>query len=73
MQLIFIDDSGQQRSRREHLGELVSVGAVMFPEDQAAVYSRAIDQLRTEIGMPDSEEFKWKPLRAAGWRTPAAR
>jgi hypothetical protein len=65
VQLIFIDDSGQQRPRREHLGELVSVGAVMFPEDQVAVYSRAIDQLRTDIGMPEGEEFKWKPAKGS--------
>ncbi len=65
MQLIFIDDSGQQRPRRENLGELVSVGAVMFPEDQVAEYSRVINQLRAEIGMPDGEEFKWKPSKGS--------
>ncbi|MDH2388567.1 DUF3800 domain-containing protein [Streptomyces sp. HNM0663] len=65
MQLIFIDDSGQERPRRDHLGELVSVGAVMFPEDQMVVYSRAIDELRSEIGMPDGEEFKWKPSKGS--------
>ncbi|GAA2753234.1 DUF3800 domain-containing protein [Kitasatospora cinereorecta] len=65
MKLIFIDDSGQQKPLRKHLGELISVGAVMFPEDQVAEYSRAINQLRTEIGMPDGEEFKWKPSKGS--------
>ncbi|MEU4970056.1 DUF3800 domain-containing protein [Streptomyces smyrnaeus] len=65
MQLIFIDDSGQPRPRREHLGELVSVGAVMFPEHQVSVYSRAVDQLRGEVGMPEGEEFKWKPPKGS--------
>ncbi|MFJ8086308.1 DUF3800 domain-containing protein [Streptomyces sp. NPDC096205] len=65
MRLIFIDDSGQRSPRRKHLGELVSVGAVIFPENQVAVYSRAIDHLRSEIGMPSGEEFKWKPSRGS--------
>ncbi|MGW0980351.1 DUF3800 domain-containing protein [Streptomyces xiamenensis] len=65
MQLVFIDDSGQPRPRRESLGELVSVGAVMFPEDQAARYSREVDRLRAEIGMPGSEEFKWNSSKGS--------
>ncbi|MEW2193680.1 hypothetical protein [Streptomyces microflavus] len=77
MQLIFIDDSGQQSPPREHLGELASVGAVMFPEDEVAASSRQIDELRTELGMPADEEFKWNssgtPRRAVSWREPVAR
>ncbi|MGW3216184.1 DUF3800 domain-containing protein [Streptomyces parvus] len=65
MQLIFIDDSGQQSPPREHLGELASVGAVMFPEDQVAAYSRQIDELRTELGMPAGEEFKWNSSKGS--------
>ncbi|MFF2571171.1 DUF3800 domain-containing protein [Streptomyces sp. NPDC058084] len=68
MQLIFIDDSGQQSPPRERLGELASVGAVMFPEDQVAAYSRAIDELRTEIGMPAGEEFKWNSSKGSFMR-----
>ncbi|WP_406490699.1 hypothetical protein OHB06_01270 [Streptomyces sp. NBC_01604] len=37
----------------------------MFPENQVAAYSREIDQLRTEIGMPGGEEFKWKPSKGS--------
>ncbi|MBK3563710.1 DUF3800 domain-containing protein [Streptomyces sp. MBT62] len=65
MQLVFIDDSGQPKPRREALGELVSVGAVMFPEDQAARYSQEVNRLRAEIGMPDSEEFKWNSSKGS--------
>jgi hypothetical protein len=68
VQLIFIDDSGQQSPPRERLGELDSVGAVMFPEDQVAAYSRAIDQLRTNLGMPAGEEFKWNSPRGSFMR-----
>ncbi|MGW6565078.1 DUF3800 domain-containing protein [Streptomyces sp. NPDC054975] len=59
MQLVFIDDSGQRKPRRGGLGELVSVGAVMFPEDRVALYSQAVSALRAEIGMPEGDEFKW--------------
>ncbi|MFI9291128.1 hypothetical protein [Streptomyces gardneri] len=65
MQLIFIDDSGQQSPPRERLGELASVGAVMFPEDQVAAYSRQIDALRAELGMPAGEEFKWNSSKGS--------
>ncbi|MFH8635499.1 DUF3800 domain-containing protein [Streptomyces goshikiensis] len=65
MQLVFIDDSGQREPRREGLGELISIGAVMFPEDQVAKYTADVSKLRTEIGMPDGEEFKWNSPRGS--------
>ncbi|GGO49426.1 hypothetical protein GCM10012287_26750 [Streptomyces daqingensis] len=65
MQLVFIDDSGQSDPRREHLGELVSVGAVIFPEHQVSEYTKEIDLLRAEIGMPDDQEFKWNSPRGS--------
>ncbi|WP_225826733.1 DUF3800 domain-containing protein [Streptomyces naphthomycinicus] len=59
MQLVFIDDSGQPKPRRSGLGELLSIGAVMFPEEQVPQYTAMVAALRVEIGMPDEEEFKW--------------
>ncbi|WP_314171503.1 DUF3800 domain-containing protein [Streptomyces winkii] len=59
MQLVFIDDSGQRNPRRKGLGELVSIGAVMFPEEKVAGYTEKIAELRAAVGMPEDQEFKW--------------
>lgn len=72
MQLVFIDDSGTADPPRQHLGELVSIGAVIFPEESVAPYAQALAAIRAGIGMPDSEEIKWKPARGS-WLQQAGR
>lgn len=65
MQLVFIDDSGTQDPPRQHLGELVSVGAVIFPEESVAPYAQALATVRSEIGMPPDQEIKWNPPKGS--------
>ncbi|MFC3894461.1 DUF3800 domain-containing protein [Lentzea rhizosphaerae] len=65
MHLIFIDDSQQTDPPRRGLGSLVALGGVVVPENQVAPYAAALAALRTELGMPDGEEIKWKPPRGS--------
>ncbi|GAA4153391.1 DUF3800 domain-containing protein [Actinomadura keratinilytica] len=63
MHLIYIDDSRQTEPRRRHMGELISVGGVIVPEQSVAAFSTALDGIRAELGIPEGEEIKWKPPR----------
>lgn len=72
MQLVFIDDSGTQDPPRQHLGELVSVGAVIFPEESVAPYAQALAAFQSEIGMPSDQEIKWNPPKGS-WLAQAGR
>jgi hypothetical protein len=65
MRLIFVDDSVQTNPPRAGLGQLVSIGAVVFPEDQARPFADALVQIRTDLGIPPEEELKWKPARGS--------
>ncbi|MET8146310.1 hypothetical protein ABZU32_38890 [Sphaerisporangium sp. NPDC005288] len=46
--MIYIDDSGQKEVRRQHMGELVSVGGVIVPEPAVAGFAIALDGIRAE-------------------------
>ncbi|MBB6396198.1 hypothetical protein BKA00_003112 [Actinomadura coerulea] len=59
--MIYIDDSGQKQPRRQHLGELISVGGVIVPEHAVAAFATALDSIRADLKFPDGEEIKWKP------------
>lgn len=77
MQLVFIDDSGQTRPVRQHLGELVAMGAVMVPEESVASYAQDLAAIKAELQIPADEEIKWNPpknsrLAAAGREVVAA-
>lgn len=63
MRLVFIDDSEQAKPRRRGLGPLLALGAVIVPEDQVAGYADDLLRIKADIGMPPTEEVKWKPSK----------
>ncbi|GAA2500555.1 hypothetical protein GCM10010406_41320 [Streptomyces thermolineatus] len=65
MRLIFIDDSKTRDCPREHLGELVSVGAVFVPDQAVKPFAEDLDRIRQDLGVPEGEEIKWKPSRGS--------
>jgi len=63
MKLIFIDDSAQQNPPRAGLGELAALGAVIVPEDQVTGFASDLAAIKNSLGVPHSEEIKWKPAK----------
>ena len=65
MRLVFIDDSQQRVSLRQGLGPLVALGGVVVPDHQIAPYATALSKIRTDLGIPNTEEIKWKPSKGS--------
>lgn len=65
MRLVFIDDSEQSDPPRRGLGPLVAIGAVIIEESQLARFSEQLRGIRSRLGVPDSEELKWKPPKGS--------
>ena len=65
MHVVFVDDSRQQNPRRRGLGELVALGAVIVPDDRIAEYTHRVALLRSRLGIPEEEEFKWNPAKSS--------
>lgn len=61
MWITFVDDSKQTKPVRQHLGELVAVGAVFVPEESLTLYAEDLASIRLGLGIPKEEELKWKP------------
>lgn len=61
----FLDDSEQENPPRRGLGPLRAMAAAIFPADQLAPFAAALTALRTELGIPDGEELKWKPPKGS--------
>jgi hypothetical protein len=47
------------------LGELVAVGAVRVPESAVKPYANDLAAIRDELGVPNTEEIKWKPAKGS--------
>lgn len=58
MHFAFADDS-KQRGQRRGMGELLGLGAVIFPEEHLRAFSTAMKQLRDDNGIPHDVELKW--------------
>ncbi|GAA2171251.1 DUF3800 domain-containing protein [Actinomadura napierensis] len=65
MRVAFLDDSEQQQPRRRGLGALRAMAAVIFPADQLAPFDVTFTALRSKLGIPPSEEIKWKPPKGS--------
>ncbi len=66
MYLVFVDDSQQRRDLpREGLEDLVALGAVIIHESQMLEYTAKVESLRSRLGVPDEEEYKWKPRKSS--------
>lgn len=63
MHLVFVDDSEQQNPVRAGVGHLVALGAAIVPESKVGGYADDLAAIRSELGIPESEELKWKPPR----------
>lgn len=65
MRLVFVDDSEQTNPARRGLGPLLALGAVLVSDDEVGPYASDLAAIRSELGMPSSEEIKWKPPRGS--------
>ncbi len=63
MDLFVLDDSAQRNPTRDGMGPLVAVGGLYVPGGNVRSVERSLDDLCTEFGFPDGEEFKWSPHR----------
>lgn len=60
MHIIFIDDSGQ-RGKREGMGDLVSVGGIILPENKIEDFQDSLNKVCIDAGIPTNCEIKWSP------------
>ncbi|PZE81279.1 hypothetical protein [Curtobacterium sp. MCBD17_032] len=58
MHFAFVDDS-KQKGLRSGMGDLLSLGAVLFAEEQLRPFSEAMHAMRDELGIPRDVELKW--------------
>ncbi|MBO9058843.1 DUF3800 domain-containing protein [Curtobacterium flaccumfaciens pv. flaccumfaciens] len=58
MHFAFVDDS-KQKGLRSGMGDLLSLGAVIFAEDQLRPFSESMHAMRDEFGIPRDVELKW--------------
>lgn len=65
MRLVFIDDSQQTNPPRDGLGRLLAIGGVIVPEEQLAGFAADMSAIKADLGIPVSEEIKWKPPKGS--------
>lgn len=65
MQVAFLDDSEQTNPPRAGLGHLLALSTVVFPENGLAGFADDLASIRTDLGIPASEEIKWKPPKGS--------
>lgn len=63
MKFCFADDAQQKKPSREGMRPLVAVGGVVLDGAEVGAAQRALDEICTDAGFPDGEEFKWSPGR----------
>jgi len=63
MDLIFADDSRQNKPSRPGMGPLVAIGGIHVPSDRVRSLEIAIDECCSKYEFPDEQEFKWSPGR----------
>lgn len=61
--LYFADDSKQGNPTRAGMFDLVAIGGISVPVENARALSDALDALCAEVGFPVGGEFKWSPRR----------
>ncbi|MCK6081481.1 DUF3800 domain-containing protein [Microbacterium sp. EYE_5] len=67
MHFAFADDT-KQRGLRDGMGQLLALGAVVFPEDQLRPFSQGMSDLRSAHSIPADVELKWSmPAGAANY------
>jgi len=63
MQLWFVDDARQRTPTRDRMGPLCVAGAICISEANLKGFENALDELCSNTGFPDRQEFKWSPGR----------
>ncbi|MFG6476383.1 DUF3800 domain-containing protein [Microbacterium sp. P06] len=66
MRVAYVDDT-KQRGKREGMGELVALGAVIFDEDKIQPFGQAFRALYEEFGVPHEVELKWANQQGRNW------
>lgn len=62
MDIFFADDS-TQKSRREMMGSVISLGGVLVTEEALRPLTAAIDKIANEFHIPNGVELKWSPKK----------
>ncbi|MEU4827095.1 DUF3800 domain-containing protein [Actinomadura sp. NPDC023710] len=65
MRVAFLGDSEQTNPKRQHVRHLLAFAAVIFPEGSLVGFAEDLAAIRTELGIPASEEIKWKPPKGS--------
>jgi hypothetical protein len=71
MRLIFVDDS-TQKGFRAGMGQLLALGAAIFPEQSVKPFDDGVKALFTKLGVPDDVEMKWSAPKGHWYKTTAS-
>ena len=63
MQVVFADDTQQEKPSRLGAGSFVAIGGVFIEAERVGPLERALDGLCERTGFPPGEQFKWSPAR----------
>ena len=66
MRIAYVDDTKQQ-GKREGMGQLVALGAVIFDEEHIQPFAQAFRAAYDAIGVPHGVELKWSPPSGKNW------
>lgn len=60
MRIAYVDDTKQQ-GKREGMGQLVALGAVIFDEEHVQPFAQSFRAAYDALGVPHDVELKWSP------------
>lgn len=66
MRVAYVDDT-KQRGKRDGMGDLVALGAVIFDEDKIQPFAQAFRAVYDEFGVPYEVELKWANSQGRNW------
>lgn len=66
MRVAYVDDT-KQRGKRDGMGQLVALGAVIFDEDKIQPFAQAFRDAYDEFGVPHEIELKWANPQGRNW------
>lgn len=66
MRVAYVDDT-KQRGKREGMGDLVALGAVIFDEEKIQPFAQAFRAVYEEFGVPHDVELKWANPQNRNW------
>lgn len=66
MRIAYVDDTKQQ-GKREGMGQLVALGAVIFDEEHVQPFAQAFRAAYDSLGIPHDVELKWSYPQGNNW------